>query len=334
MEIHARNVNDGFAQALHLLVKEGEKAHSRNGDVVVLPEPIIISYSHPWERVLFSPMRNANPFFHLMESLWMLRGRNDLRWPAYFNSRFSQYSDDNVKLHGAYGHRWRLWFDVDQLAVIIDTLKKDAESRRCVLQIWSAKGDLVSHDGEGGPASRDLPCNTQVYFSIRNRQLHMTVCNRSNDVIWGAFGANAVHFSILMEYMAAMIGVPMGIYTQFSNNLHLYPETLAAMGCDARTLAANVLRTDRYIFDTHSYPLIADTTTWDRELQLFLVDPLQKMVCSNPFFTDVAQPVYAAWRKRKERLGSGLDEAASIKAEDWLVACVDWITRKEAQHGR
>lgn len=334
MEIHARNVNDGFAQALHLLTAKGEAAHSRNGDVIVLPEPIMISYSHPWERVLFSPMRNANPFFHLMESLWMLGGRNDLRWPAYFNSRFSQYSDDKIRLHGAYGHRWRVWFDVDQLVVIIDALKKDPESRRCVLQIWSATGDLVSHKGDGGPVSRDLPCNTQVYFSIRNQQLCMTVCNRSNDAIWGAFGANAVHFSILMEYMAAMIGVPMGVYTQFSNNLHLYPETLNSMGCDALSLAANVLRTDRYIFDVHSYPLVQDPALWDSELQFFLANPLSKTEWHNEFFSEVAQPIYAAWRKRKERLSSGIDEAEAIKAEDWRVACVDWITRKEAQNGR
>ena len=50
----------------------------------------------------------------------------------------------------------------------------------------------------------------------------MTVCNRSNDMIWGLLGANAFHFSFLHQVMAESIGVPMGYYYQFSNNAHFY----------------------------------------------------------------------------------------------------------------
>ena len=67
--------------------------------------------------------------------------------------------------------------------------------------MWDAKQDL-SHRNE----SKDLPCNTHVYFSIREGFLDMTVCNRSNDLIWGCCGANAVHMSFLQEYVATMWG--------------------------------------------------------------------------------------------------------------------------------
>ena len=57
----------------------------------------------------------------------------------------------------------------------------------------------------------------------------MSIVNRSNDMIWGAYGANAVHMSMLLEYMAAMTGFQVGIYYQISNNLHAYKKTLAKL---------------------------------------------------------------------------------------------------------
>jgi hypothetical protein len=69
---------------------------------------------------------------------------------------------------------------------------------------------------------KDRPCNTHVYFDCRGLRLNMTVCCRSNDMLWGAYGANVVHFSILQEVLAAEIGVPVGIYRQVSNNFHVY----------------------------------------------------------------------------------------------------------------
>jgi hypothetical protein len=50
----------------------------------------------------------------------------------------------------------------------------------------------------------------------------MTVSNRSNDLIWGTYGANMVHFNLLLTYVAAAVGVPKGYYHQVSSNTHLY----------------------------------------------------------------------------------------------------------------
>jgi hypothetical protein len=51
-------------------------------------------------------MRDANPFFHVMETLWMLAGRNDLPWLVRFNKRFASYSDDGGNTQpGAYGYQ-------------------------------------------------------------------------------------------------------------------------------------------------------------------------------------------------------------------------------------
>jgi hypothetical protein len=85
--------------------------------------------------------------------------------------------------------------------------------------MWDPKADL-----NPGPYTerKDLPCNTQIMFAIRNDKLDMTVINRSNDIVWGAFGTNSVHFTFLQEVIACAVGVDVGHYYLFSNNFHMY----------------------------------------------------------------------------------------------------------------
>ena len=75
--ISARNVNDAWPAALDLINREGISRPSRNGPVLVHPEPVTTVYSHPKEHVLFDPVRNHNPVFAVHEALWMLAGRDD-----------------------------------------------------------------------------------------------------------------------------------------------------------------------------------------------------------------------------------------------------------------
>lgn len=215
MELRARNVNHAFKDAWWRLRTEGVREDSRNGPVMVAPGPVLTEYTHPTERVLFNPTRDANGVFHLMESIWMLAGENDVRWLTQFSKNIATYAEDNHEVHGAYGHRWRRHFGVDQIDRIVRLLKKDPNSRQAVLQMWEPMGDLLGQ-------WKDRPCNTAVYFDCRGGVLNMTVTCRSNDILWGAYGANAVHFSVLQEVVAAGVGVPVGVYRQFSNNWHAY----------------------------------------------------------------------------------------------------------------
>ena len=328
MEINARNVSMALAYGLDMLFHVGVEEQSRNGAVLVCPEPCIITYHEPAERVIFSPVRDANPFFHLMESLWMLAGRNDLAWPVQFNNRFKEYSDDGKSLAGAYGFRWRRYFGRDQLYEAAKALIVDHSTRRVVVTMWS-QNDL-------GMYGRDLPCNTQIYFDCRGGVLNMTVTNRSNDALWGAFGANAVHFSILQEYMAFWVGIPMGVYRQFTNNLHIYTDILSAM--KAETMVKDLCVTDYYDPGSNAkgrclkpYPLIhTDTKTWDKDLHKFLSKPdlSSTNAYEDDFFNHVAAPMYLAWAERKDSIDRAICYAEQIRAEDWSTACIEWLERR------
>jgi hypothetical protein len=205
---------------LHSLLVTGFRRASRNGQVLMFPEPVATVYMHPEERVVFWPERDANPFFHLCEALWMLAGRRDLAPLVRYVKTFGDFSDDGVSLHGAYGHRWRRAFGRDQLDVVVERLRGDPDDRRCVIQMWAAEKDL-------GMPLKDVPCNLTATVQVSTYgRLDLVVFCRSNDLVWGAYGANAVHFSMLLEYLSARTGYQIGTYTQISVNLHAYSHTL------------------------------------------------------------------------------------------------------------
>ena len=341
--INARNVNDALATALSEVQRVGTIRSSRNGTVLAFPEPVATVYSRPTERVLFSPVRNANPAFHLMESLWMLAGRNDVKFPATFVKNMKNYSDDGGTFHGAYGHRWRSWFGYDQIELIVAELITNPESRRCVLQMWDATDgdDQVRPDlhwaMNGG---KDVPCNTNIYFDRRDGKLNMTVCCRSNDILWGCYGANAVHMSILQEYMALSIGCEVGTYTQMSNDLHIYTATIPEVGLIE--LVADCLNTNHYSRLPNMFtpfPLWGsggNRKAFDEDLELFfsafdsngIFGSVQEDY-QTLWFLQVVRPVLRAWSYRKVEKAA-LDATDDIVAPDWYQAMRQWIVGRQA----
>lgn len=218
MYVCCKGVIDGFSRIVTMLEDTGVTADSRLGKVLKFPTPILIQFTQPRQRVLISRSRCPNPFFHLAEVFWMLSGSNRLKPVWLFNRGYQRYSDDGQVLNGAYGHRWRVAFNRDQLTEAVRLLAQDRISRRVVIQMWNVT-DL-------GKQSNDIPCHTHMYLWIEGSRLNLTVCNRSNDLVWGLFGSNFVHFTILQEWFTRCEGlrdtVKMGSYYVFSNNLHAY----------------------------------------------------------------------------------------------------------------
>lgn len=326
--IHGGNVNYTLPMAFDLLKHHGRDIDPRGRPTLEIDEPVCTVYLSPRERVLFNPVRDANPFFHFFEALWMIAGRNDLAFVERFNKGMRAYSDDGTTLHSAYGWRWREQWG-DQLAVIIQMLRREPNTRRAVLQIWGAYDDL-------GRDSKDLPCNTHVYFKIRENLLHMTVCNRSNDLIWGAYGANVVHFSMLQEYMAAQCGVGVGLYHQMSDSLHVYTDK-DDFGKLVEYYMLHPEVEDPYTQGlVEPYSMVLRPDLFDEELRRFLADPdsdLNPMFpeeghyYTNPFFPHVAYPMWLAWRAHKETK-NGWKELTFCQATDWRKSGMEWLHRR------
>lgn len=370
MHFKYRNVNEAFRGLVTEFYEAGRRSPnivrstSRNGDVLYIQEPVTITYTHPRERVLFNPARDCNPFFHVYEALWMLAGRNDVAPLKYYVSTIDQFSDDGDIFNGAYGWRWRgsryrqdgnLYWDQDQLKLIIEHLKAKPDSRRCVLQMWNVEDDLLKID-----FSKDVCCNTCAYFSLRavakedsqgqvlndsSYFLDMTVCNRSNDLIWGLLGANAVHFSFLQEYMAACIGCEVGVYNQITNNCHVY---LNDKWQPEKWLADDT--PDWYFTNdgptpplpgVRMFPLVKDPVTFDLECVEFIsINPLKdtdpQPSCSHwkePFLANVAQPMCNAFMFHKMRIYEvALQWVEKVQSDDWRIAATKWLLKRKERY--
>ena len=337
MHLTYRNVNVAF-RGLVSVIHQGslplQTRPSRAGEVIQIIEPMTITYTHPRERVLFNQVRDGNVFFHLYEALWMLAGRNDVAPLTYYSSKYKEIvSDDGVTQHGAYGHRWRRWRGSvcctwNQLNAICTNLKENPDCRRQVLSIWDANRDL-------GSLFKDLPCNTHAYFSVTDDKLNMTVCNRSNDMIWGMLGANVVHFSMLQEYMAAKIGVGVGVYNQFTNNLHVYTERwIPKMWLADRTLDYYAQQPVYGEFKKVGtvVPLVKDPEQFDKEVVEFVERNQRDTFAQSynePFLRDVAQPMCIAFHQYKnEDLDSALSTVRKVKSEDWRIAGSNWLKKR------
>lgn len=281
-------------------------------------------------------------------------------------------SDDGVTANGAYGYRWRHADSgevkyssyqsgdgygsgrvltrepiiVDQLSILASHLLAKPDSRRAVLQMWNVEDDLQKID-----KSKDVCCNTAAYFSVRtngagldsegtpkglhyalNSYLDMTVTNRSNDLTWGMLGANVVHFAFLQEYMAAKIGCGVGVYNQFTNNLHAYTSRWEP----ERWLDGYGKYRDQHSPRCYSYehdvkstvPLVADSARFDKEVVEFIDFP--EAGYNEPFLRDVATPMCVAFRHYKDHeYGLALEAMNYVKADDWMIAGVNWLKKRK-----
>lgn len=317
--ISARNVSEALILGLQAVNEEGLLRDSRNGPVKVFEYPVTTVYEKPDERVVFYPDRDANPYFHFMEGLWMIAGRNDVEWISRFNASIANYSDDGVTFHGAYGYRWRKHFGFDQIDIIAEQLRANPDDRRIVLQMWDPKVDLA----RGG---KDFPCNTAIKFRIVDGRLDMTVENRSNDMIWGAYGANAVHFSMLQEYMAAKIGVSLGHYWQVSTNFHSYVDTLKKHSALLLEKPSSPYHTG----EVEPFRMVnVNILDWESQLEVFMQEGDRAMGYTDPFFKRVAVPLLQSHRAFKQKdFAKAIALAEGCMAKDWSRATVEWLGRR------
>jgi thymidylate synthase len=276
----------------------------------VLPNPVMLTIENPKQRVLFCPIRNANPFFHVMETVWMLAGERDVHWLKRFNRNIVNYADEGV-IHGAYGYRWFVHWG-DQIARVIKQLQDDPETRQAVISMWDPATDWQSH-------WKDRPCNVALMFRHVNGGLNMTVCNRSNDFVWGMMGANAVHLTYLHELIATAVGIPVGEYIVFTNNLHFYVDLYP----NAEEIWASDRPVDPYPLISH-YPLLQPDEYYKDLLQdCYNLVNNEGDQYHTLWMRHVALPIYMAYLdKETDRLWVN-----QIKAKDWRMACLSWLER-------
>lgn len=311
VEISGRDADHLFEEMLWKMRVHGVKQESRNGVVLSVPSPVMLTLRNPTHRVLFNAKRNANPFFHVMEFAWMMAGRRDVAFLEFYNKQMREYADPDGFLNAAYGYRWGEHWGFDQLTFAAARLAEDPTTRQAVVTMWDPAKDTDNHN--------DKACNTHCYFRVVDEYLNMLVCNRSNDAVWGALGANIVHLTYMHEYVASVADIKLGTYQVISNNFHIYEKhwnLLTDIG-------------EREEWYPEPLPLLTTGEVAEELVEDCLILCEGGNHVGTAWAKGVARPIKAAWDLYKnDDPSSALDMCQRIVADDWRKACHDWLTRK------
>ncbi|MCP4975525.1 MAG: hypothetical protein GY931_05140, partial [Maribacter sp.] len=153
----------------------------------------------PRQRWIAARSPAISPAFAIAEVFWILSGDNKAGFMNFWNPSLPKFSGTGDIYHGAYGHRIKKQFGVDQLEIAYLALSNNPETRQVVIEIWDPRTDLP--DSKGDPVAADIPCNICSMPKIRNSKLEWLQVMRSNDVLLG-LPYNIIQFTTLQEIVA------------------------------------------------------------------------------------------------------------------------------------
>jgi thymidylate synthase len=152
------------------------------------------------------------------ELLWFLQGSTNVR---YLNEHgvtiWDEWADENGDLGPVYGRQWRSWptpdgRQIDQMAQVVERLKRDPDSRRHVVCAWNV-GEL---DQMALP-----PCHCLFQFYVAEGKLSCQLYQRSADMFLGV-PFNIASYALLTMMMAQVTGLAPGEFVHTFGDVHLY----------------------------------------------------------------------------------------------------------------
>lgn len=235
-------INSFLIGACRLLLSDGVKRVTRGKVCCELSEPFLFKITEPRARIVTIPERRWNKTLPYAESLWIASGRNDLSYICHYLEKMRDFSDDGVFMRGGYGPRFRDYngsnndyqiatinerktSSVDQLKYIVNCFSNDIETRRAVISFGDPIKDNFDQNRDL-KNSRDIPCTRELHFikQATSNKLDLIVKMRSNDLIWGASAVNIFNYTFIQEYVSAILGLEIGNYYHFADNIHYYED--------------------------------------------------------------------------------------------------------------
>ena len=152
------------------------------------------------------------------ELLWFLRGDSNVRWLQEHGVRiWDDWADADGELGPVYGVQWRSWptpsgEHIDQIAHVIDTLRRDPDSRRIIVSAWN----VAELDKMALP-----PCHAFFQFYAADGALSCQLYQRSADLFLGV-PFNIASYSLLTHMVAAQTGHRPGEFIWTGGDCHIY----------------------------------------------------------------------------------------------------------------
>ncbi|WP_298619481.1 thymidylate synthase [uncultured Zoogloea sp.] len=152
------------------------------------------------------------------ELLWFLRGDTNIQYLKDNKvSIWDEWADENGELGPVYGKQWRRWEtadgrSIDQIAQLIEALKKNPDSRRHIVSAWNP-GEI---EGMALP-----PCHALFQFYVAGGKLSCQLYQRSADIFLGV-PFNIASYALLTMMVAQVCGYELGDFVWTGGDCHLY----------------------------------------------------------------------------------------------------------------
>ena len=156
------------------------------------------------------------------ELLWFLRGDTNIKYLKDNGvSIWDEWADENGELGPVYGKQWRSWEapdgrSIDQIAQLIEALKKTPDSRRHIVSAWN-------------PSEVDRmalpPCHALFQFYVAGGKLSCQLYQRSADIFLGV-PFNIASYALLTLMVAQVCGYEPGDFVWTGGDCHLYANHL------------------------------------------------------------------------------------------------------------
>jgi thymidylate synthase len=152
------------------------------------------------------------------ELLWFLKGDTNI---AYLNENgvtiWDEWADANGDLGPVYGKQWRSWptrdgGEIDQIANVLETLRRNPNSRRLIVSAWNPE----EVDSMALP-----PCHCLFQFYVADGRLSCQLYQRSADIFLGV-PFNIASYALLTMMVAQVSGLKPGDFVHTLGDAHLY----------------------------------------------------------------------------------------------------------------
>ena len=160
------------------------------------------------------------------ELLWFLNGDTNVGY-LHDNkvSIWDEWADESGDLGPVYGAQWRSWptpggGQVDQIQQIIDTLRKNPDSRRIIVSAWNV-GELDK--------MALAPCHCLFQFYVADGQLSCQLYQRSADIFLGV-PFNIASYALLTHMVAQQADLKVADFIWTGGDCHLYLNHLEQTG--------------------------------------------------------------------------------------------------------
>lgn len=156
------------------------------------------------------------------ELLWFLRGDRNVQYLRENGvSIWDEWADEAGDLGPVYGVQWRSWptpegGTVDQLAKLVESIKRDPDSRRLIVSAWNvAQLDQMAL----------APCHALFQFYVADGKLSCQLYQRSADIFLGV-PFNIASYALLTMMVAQVCDLQVGDFVHTLGDAHLYSNHL------------------------------------------------------------------------------------------------------------